>query len=158
MKIFFKHGFFDGQYTCWQRISCWIIVSYKSSQISNLSYFCGDSQLQFLLDFPLDCQYSLWSEDSQPRKLKTKRKKHFSTMSHPAVPLNVHDNCFNPTLQVAWLSFSFQGLMHNSLEFSWHVIFEPSKKKKFSLLQSHVHERLASLHTEQAWPPLQKIK
>ena len=34
MEIFIKHGFFDGQYTCWQRISCWIIVSYKSSQIS----------------------------------------------------------------------------------------------------------------------------
>ena len=35
MEIFIKHEFFDGQYTCWQRISCWIIVSYKSSQISS---------------------------------------------------------------------------------------------------------------------------
>lgn len=60
-----KHGFFDGQYTCWQRISCWIIVSYKSSQISpSVLSFTTSSLLSFFVsrwDFLFEDRY-LWSQ------------------------------------------------------------------------------------------------
>ena len=53
---------------------------------------------------------------------------------------------------------TFQGLMHNSLESVDMLTLNLQRRKAFTPAQSHMPERLASLHTEQAWLPLQKIK
>lgn len=48
--------------------------------------------------------------------------------------------------------------MHNSLESVDMLTLNLQRRKAFTPAQAHMPERLASLHTEKAWLPLQKIK
>lgn len=57
----------------------------------------------------------------------------FYIISNPSLTLNFLIIALTLHFKLPNLVFTFQGLMHSSLEFSRHVNFEPSKKKSFHL-------------------------
>lgn len=72
----------------------------------------------------------------------------FYIISNPSLTLNFLIIALTLHFKLPNLVFTFQGLMHSSLEFSRHVNLNLQRRKAFTCAQSHMPERHASLHTE----------